>query len=439
MGFVRKYLSADGLVRVIRHNLLQQKLKPVMGSEYSWQDCFMSGLAIFGFKCPSLLQFEKMLSSEAMIRRNLRTLYKVKKAPSDTTLRERLDQVPPEYFRSCFKKIFSYLQRGKALEPYRYLDNRYIISIDGTGQYSSKKVHCKNCCEKKTKKSTDTTYYHQMLGAVLVHPDKKVVIPLAPEPIIKGDGATKNDCERSASKRLLRDLKREHPHLKAVIVEDALAANYPHLALIDSLNMDYIVGAKPGDHAYLFNWISDLTPKTHTLIDEADTLHEFNYYDDVPLNDAHYDYRVRVIEYIETRKTGKQRRWTWITKLDVTDDNVYDIMRAARARWRIENETFNTLKNQGYQFEHNFGHGNEHLCSVMTMLMLLAFLIDQVQQLCCRVYQKAREHVGNFKRLFEKMRVLIEYAVWDSFEQMFHFIGVPEERAPPDTALWPQS
>jgi hypothetical protein len=439
MGFLRKYLSADGLIGVVRHSLLRQDLKPLIGSDYSWEDCFMSGLAIFGFKCPSLLQFEKMASSEAMIRRNLRTLYKVKKAPSDTTLRERLDRVPPAYLRLPFKKIFSYLQRGKALEPYRYLDNHYIISIDGTGQYSSKKIHCKNCCEKKSKKTEDVTYYHQMLAAVLVHPEKKEVIPLAPEPIIKGDGSTKNDCERNASKRLLKDLRREHPHLKALIVEDGLAANYPHLSLIDSLKMDYVIGVKPGDHKYLFEWISDLTPKKHQQVDVDGTIHEFSYYEDVPLNDANHDYRVNVIEYTEIKKSGGQRRWSWVTKLKVTDDNVYKIMRAARARWRIENETFNTLKNQGYHFEHNFGHGDEHLCSVMAMLMLLAFLIDQVQQLCCRVYQKARQHVGNFKRLFEKIRVLIEYAVWDSFEQIFSFIGVPEGRSPPDTALWPKS
>ena len=146
-----------------------------------------------------------------------------------------------------------------------------------------------------------------------------------------------------------------------------------------------------------------------------------------------------MIEYIEIKKSGKKRSWSWVTKLDVTNDNVYQIMRAARARWKIENETFNTLKNQGYNFEHNFGHGNEYLCSVMTMLMLLAFLIDQVQQLCCKGYQKARQHVGNFKRLFEKARVLIEYAVWDSMEQLFIFIGVPEGRSPPDTAMWPTS
>ena len=92
------------------------------------------------------------------------------------------------------------MQRGKALEPYRYLDGHYTISIDGTGQYSSEKVSCNNCCEKHHRNGK-TTYYHHMLGAVLVHPEIKEVIPLAPEPIIKGDGATKNDCERHAAKR----------------------------------------------------------------------------------------------------------------------------------------------------------------------------------------------------------------------------------------------
>ena len=38
------------------------------------------------------------------------------------------------------------------------------------------------------------TYYHNMFCAAIVHPDKKTVIPLAPEPIIKTDGSKKNDC-----------------------------------------------------------------------------------------------------------------------------------------------------------------------------------------------------------------------------------------------------
>ena len=110
MGYKRKYLSGDGLLEVVRNSLRREDLSPVIGSQYSWQDCVMSGLAIFGFKCPSLLQFEKMQSEEPMIRRNLRRLYQVSKAPSDTCLRERLDPVSARQLRRSFKQIFGHLQ-----------------------------------------------------------------------------------------------------------------------------------------------------------------------------------------------------------------------------------------------------------------------------------------------------------------------------------------
>ncbi len=435
MGFMRKYLSGDGLINVVRRSLRREKFKACERSEYSWEDCIMSGLAIFGFKMPSLLQFEEKKSSDSLIRRNLRNLYGVDKAPSDTCLRERLDTISPRQLRRGFKQIFSHLQRGKALEKFRYLDDHYIISIDGTGQYCSKKVHCNNCCE-KNHRGGGKTYYHHMLGAVLVHPDHKEVIPLAPEPIVKGDGNTKNDCERNASKRLLTDLRREHPHLKVLIVEDGLGSNYPHLSLLDSLEMDYVIGVKPGDHQYLFDWIKALEPK-HTRQEGADgTIHDYHYYTDVPLNATHADYHVNVLEYCETKKSGKQQRFSWVTKLPLSPYNVEKIMRAGRSRWRIENETFNTLKNQGYNFEHNYGHGYDNLCSVMTMLMMMAFLIDQVQQLCCKVYQKARKHVGALYALFEKVRVLSDLGVWDSWLSIYQFIGDPGGRAPPGEKGW---
>ena len=395
----------------------------------------MSGLAIFGFKLPSLLQFEQKKSSEPLIRRNLRTLYGVEKAPSDTTLRERLDEILPQQLRRGFKQIFSYLKRAKALEKFRYLDGHYIISIDGTGQYCSKKVHCNNCCE-KSHRDGSTTYYHQMLGAVLVHPDHKEVIPLAPEPIVKSDGSTKNDCERNAAKRLLTELRQEHPRLKLLIVEDGLSSNFPHLSLIDSLSMNYIIGVKPGDHEYLFDYIKNEKPNVITREDDDGTHHEFRCYKNVPINDSHHDYRVNVIEYCETKNRGKKQHFSWVTKLAVSSENVYEIMRAGRARWKIENETFNTLKNQGYHFEHNYGHGYNNLCSVMTMLMMLAFLIDQVQQLCCAVYQKARKHVGTLSALFEEVRVLIKFGVWDCWFSLYRFIGDPQGRADPGEQGW---
>jgi len=43
-----------------------------------------------------------------------------------------------------------------------------------------------------------------MLGASIVHPRIKEVIPVMPEPIIKQDGQTKNDCVRNADKQFLK-------------------------------------------------------------------------------------------------------------------------------------------------------------------------------------------------------------------------------------------
>lgn len=100
-----------------------------------------------------------------------------------------------------------------------------------------------------------------MLGAVLVHPDGAEVVPLAPEPILKPDGAKKNDCERNAAKRLLTDLRREHPPLKPIVVDDVLASNGPHIRHLQALDLRFILGAKPSDHAFLSTgWRPARTP-----------------------------------------------------------------------------------------------------------------------------------------------------------------------------------
>ena len=171
----------------------------------------MSGLAVFSLKYQSLLQFDQHANEEGTIRHNLRSLFGVRQAPSDSGLRKRLDDVDPRSLRPAFKRVFRALQRGKALEEYAYWDGHYLLSIDGTGTFSSRSVHCANCCEKHHRDGS-VEYYHQMLAAVVVHPEHREVFPLAPEPIQNTDGATKNDREREAAKRLIADVRREHPH-----------------------------------------------------------------------------------------------------------------------------------------------------------------------------------------------------------------------------------
>ena len=112
----------------------------------------------------------------------------------------------------------------------------------------------------------------------------------------------------------------------------------------------------------------------------------------------------------------------------LTAANVKAVARGGRTRWRIENETFNTLKNQGYHFEHNYGHGYQHLCVVLAMLMMAAFLIDQVQQKCNALFGAAWAQKGPKCALWEAVRHLFEAFEVSSMRDIYEAIAYGYER-----------
>jgi hypothetical protein len=479
-------------------------------------DCLMSGLAIFNLKYPSLLQFDDDHPSKQFVH-NMENLFGVKEVPSDTYLRERLDNVSPRQLRKAYRKLFKKLQRGKKLKLFEFLDGYYLLSLDGTGYFSSHDVFCENCCVKHHKElsidcqftvllkipseeavksmspnnaflykhdgnwhfvfKTDShetqkgkiiskaakallnklfcegvtkkelrltnnskikklieqdknfhkyvckkTYYHQVLAGALVHPDQSVVLPFAPEPILKQDGNNKNDCERVAAKRFITDFRREHPHLKVIVVEDGLASNAPHIKVLKDNKMSFILGAKEDDHKYLFEEFNALA-KDELTLKRDDTTHRFKWMNGLSLNDSNHDCKVNVLEYWETTKKGT-KHFVWVTDINLSKNNVFQIMIGGRARWKIENETFNTLKNQGYHFEHNFGHGKKHLSSVFAHLMLLAFLIDQIQQFCCETFQKALKKLKKKRRLWERLRSMFHNFIIKNWHDFLNALAI---------------
>jgi len=303
----RKHLSMPGLINTVYHHFLKIQDPRAFSRSTKTRICdhLMTGLAIFGLKCPSLLDYDRKRKDHA-IEHNLRELYHVTNPPSDTYLRERLDEVEPDALRGAFKKLFASFQRGKGIEEFEYLNDSVLISIDGTGHFSSSKVSCPHCCEKKNS-SGGVSYYHQMLGACLVHPDKKNVIPLCPEAIFNRDGATKNDCERNASKRFLQHFRREHPHLKAIVLEDGLSSNAPNIRMIQEYKLHYILGAKPGDHKFLFAEMDSRRDTSYYKENSEDgEYHQYRFLNEVPLNKANRDVKVNVVEYRRTNTKGKE-------------------------------------------------------------------------------------------------------------------------------------
>ena len=421
----RKYLSPVGLYKVIKSSFERGKgfdfrKKP---KGISIVDSMLSGLAIFSLKYSSLLQFDAE-NREEVIKVNLGNLYYINQIPSDTYMREELDAINPVGFRKTFRDLFRVCQRGKVLERFVWMEEYYILSVDGTGYFSSNKIHCKSCCIKHHRNGS-TSYYHQMLGAVMVHPQEKVVLPFAPEPIIKEDGYEKNDCERNASKRLLPRIRREHPHLKCIVVEDALAANAPHIRMLKDNNFRYILGIKPGSNGWIFDWVEKHDEVS--TYEYKDTIKGkrviLRYLNTIPLNRESENIIVNYIECKEIDKRGKESFFTWITDIYITDKNVRMLMKAGRSRWKIENETFNTLKNQGYQFEHNFGHGNKNLSTVFANLMMLAFFVDQILQTTSKQFKAALMKVRNNKKsLWHRLRRMVESIVFATLDKLWEVL-----------------
>ena len=414
-----KHLNASELLKETRRcftNIGEEKSGTI-----SLTDHLMSGIAIFSLKYPSLLQFEKD-RREKTIESNLKNLYGIERIPSDTYLRECLDEVEPHLLHPAYKALFQKIQRVKVLTKFVYLDGYYLCILDGTTYFSSKKIHCEQCGERHHDNGT-TTYYHQMLGAVLANPDLKEVIPLAPEPIIKQDGIEKNDCERNAAKRLLERIHSDHPRLKLIIVEDSLASNAPHIRHLRSLNFKFILGAKQSDHKFLFDYVErSQTTVKYEFMDENGVHHQFRYLNDAPLNESNSDLKINFLEYWETSPKGKQKHFSWVTDILIDEFNIMKLMRGGRSNWKIENETFNTLKNQGYNFEHNFGHGYKNLSTVFMHLMMIAFLVDQIQQLGCTFFKMALQSVETKNRLWRKMRVYFDCFLIPSWEALYEAI-----------------
>src|SRR5215470_3969705 len=352
---VRKHLSADALFGLVRNGFAHIPDYRLSEPDISLADALMAAFAMFSLKASSLLAFDKERAEG-----NLHTIYGIERVPCDTYMREILDPVSPKWLRPVFTSVFRQLQRGKALEAMTFLDGYYLLALDGTGYFSSKTIHCASCLH-RVHRNGSMTYYHQMLGAAIVHPDVRAVIPLMPEPILKHDGMGKNDCERNAAKRFIAKLRKDHPHLQFIVTEDSLSSNAPHIATLHAYGLHYILGIKEGDHAYLFQHVQAAEHAGQVTYYErhdraAGLVHRFRFVNDIPLNASNPDVRVNFIEYWE-HGDGRVQHFSWITDLRVNKRNVYRLMRGGRARWKIENETFNTLKNQGYNFEHNYGHG----------------------------------------------------------------------------------
>lgn len=430
---ISKHLSFASLRSFLAQQALNiEDLRQASKVGFGMHDCLMSAFAMMYLQDPSVNCFQQRLQ-DTLHRNNLTTVFDVKSIPKDSQLRDCLDGIDPEPLAAVFPEFLHRLQRSKHLVSYRILGDRYLIAIDGSQYFSSYSIHCKHCL--RSKKSKGVRYHHAVLQPALINPDMRQVFPLAPEFIRNTDGSTKQDCETNATKRLVEKLRNTHPKLNIVITGDGLYSNQPTIDKLKEHRMSFILVAKPSDHKLLFEQVQDIIAlgeaETLERVDIKGRRHVYLWENNVLLNgtkDADY---VNFYQYTIFDKGKQKYHNSWVTDIAIDKDNIVELVKGGRCRWKIENEMFNTLKNQGYHAEHSFGHGKQNLSEIFVILNLIAFFMHQIFELTDRYYQGVRNQFSSRKEFWNQLRCTLRVMIFDNWQHLLNFLyNTPEIRAP---------
>lgn len=410
----------DDLLEQTRENLSKIPDFRKYNKTYSQLDSLMGAFAMFSLKDPSLLIFRQEFAARAA---NLKRIYGLTNIPSDTTMRETLDKIEPKQLSQQLAALQPILREQALFSNRQVLGGYLTASLDATGTFCSCKTRCENCLV-KTLRNGEKQYYHQLLAIVQVHPNQKTVFPLDAEAIIQQDGTKKNDCELNASKRLIPSLRASMPTDKLLIVADALYANAPFIRLVQSEQMKFITVVKQGYALLQANRLAQKEKLRTKQWRSKGRICKASYTTNLIFNGQNQDLLVNYVHYTEIdAQTGKvYYNGKWLTDLPITQLSLQEFVAVARSRWKIENETFNTLKNQGYHLEHNYGHGKKYLATNFALLTMLAFLVDQITQHFDQYFKRVWDKFSSKKLTWQKIREVFNQFPCASMNAIYRFL-----------------
>ena len=398
---------------------------------YSMADIALSAFAVFFTQCPSFLSHQQNMQV-ARGRNNARSLFQVDNIPTDNHIRQTLDPVEAHHLFSLFDDLFQAFEATGLLESMRAVKGTRLIALDATWYFSSqsKNIHCPHC-SRMEHASGKTTHFHSAITPVIVSPGHSQVVSLPPEFITPQDGQLKQDCEINAAKRWLATHGARHSPGNSTLLGDDLYAHQPFCRQALLHGFHFLFTCKPLSHTYLSQWVGALEPGSglHTLRLRVKGKgnrwedHLYRWASGVPLTEGADALKVNWCEVTVTDAGGAVLYHnSFITDWDISTDNVVGLVAAGRSRWKIENENNNTLKNGGYHLEHNFGHGKEHLSSLLLTMNLLAFGLHTLLEVTDESYRLVRAAVGARRKFFTHVQALTTYLPFESWENLMDFI-----------------
>lgn len=398
--------------------------------KYEMKDAAMSAMGVFYMQCPSFLARQRDMTKHKG-RSNAHSLFLVKAIPSDEQTRNMLDGLDERYFGEDYEWLYEQLKQGGKLDEFRDVGGTVLMGLDGTEFFSSEKVSCPHCLERKDVVG-DVHDHHGAIVPVLVKPGRSEVLALMPEIIVKQDGSLKQDCEQNAAKRWLWKHSSKYEPRSVTCLGDDL---YSHEPLCRQISEDcqqfFIFVAKPDSHTKLYEWLAYCaqinaieqlqlrrwTGRSHEIL-------TCRWMSGTPLTGSLDPVLVNWFELTITLETSGKVAYhnTWVTNHPVHRGNIQQLADAGRTRWKTENESHNILKRRGYHVDHNFGHGDDNLSAVLFTMNVLAFLIHTVQQLLDQPYQLLRKALATRQTFFDDLRALLRYQYFASWSELFVFM-----------------
>ncbi|MCP4110812.1 MAG: ISNCY family transposase [Desulfobacteraceae bacterium] len=395
--------------------------------QYSLETFVMTAFSAFFTQCPS---FNSHKALTDRLGENASNLFGLDRIPSHNQTRNVLGGVSPEYLVPVYDGVLRSPDRSGILRGFRGFEDDILIALDGAQYFSSKSISCENCSTKKHRNGRET-YHHSVLMSAAVVPWDNTAIPLAPEFITPQDGSSKQDCEINAAKRWTDDFRRRHKKVSATLLGDDLYSRQPMCEEVLKNRLNFIFVCKPSSHPTLYKQLGimekdgDLKTKTVRRGDEGDHKTDiYKYANDVPLRYGDDALRADWAEITTVNETDGKVLYhnSFVTNHKITENNVEAVTAAGRCRWKTENENINTLKNNGYNLEHNYGHGGKFLSSLLASLILIAFLFHTILDIADGKYRMLRDILPSRKEFFNDIRALIRYLRFNSPESLLDFM-----------------
>ena len=405
-------------------------------TQYTMGDAARGAFSVFFMQCPSFLAYQRDMQRRKG-HNNAQSLFGLEHIPSDAQIRNLLDPIGPTCLQEPFWDILERLMAEPKVAAALEFSGGWLCSLDGTQYFGSSTIHCPECSV--IHHGNDVAYAHTVLIPVLAKPNTAEVLVLEPEFITPQDGADKQDCERNAARRWITRNAKHFAGRSVTILADDLHCNQPFCELLLDHHLDFIMTCKPDSHTTLYEEVALLDScggVTHyekrLWTGQRHQRWHYRFVEHVPLRAPPHALYVNWCELMITDEDSGEQLYhnAFATNRSLTVQTVCDIVTAGRARWKVENEGNNVLKNHGYHLEHNYGHGQQHLATVLVMLILLAFLCHTTLQLCDRLYQRLRAELGTRQTFFDDLRTLTRYLFFKSWEDLIAFMIAGLELSP---------